>query len=150
MKPTDGDLQAILQSIWSAVLGMPLRPMAAAPAAPEGPELTGCVQLTGWWEGAVILACPAALMRQAAARMFGSEPEQISDADMQDALAELTNIAAGNLKSLAAGPCQASLPTLVDGYRYRLTVLDSHVKADLAFESEGHPVRLRLLEKNAA
>jgi CheY-specific phosphatase CheX len=152
MRARPEELKAIVENIWSSLLGLQVRPVAlpdpqaSAPWHEEG-ELTGCVHITGGWDGAVVLACPTSLVRKAAVAMFDQPESEIGAGDMQDALAELTNIAAGNIKSFCPAESHASLPTLVDGRCYRLIVVDSRAIAQLAFESEGATFELTVLEK---
>ena len=46
--------------------------------------------------------------------MFGSAPDVVTDAEVVDALGELTNMIGGNVKSLLPAPSQLSLPMVSD------------------------------------
>ena len=143
------ELRAIVHNIWRSLLGLEAQDLEQPRVREPGESgMTGCVHVTGDWEGSVVLACPMRLVQRAAAAMFDLPVPDVGAEEMQDAMAELTNIAAGNIKSLLGGNSQASLPTLVDGKDYRLIVLDSHPLVELAFESEATGFELRLFEKN--
>ncbi len=58
--------------------------------------MTGCIQISGAWQGAVILQCSEGFARNAASRMLCLEDEDITSADIQDSFAELTNMIGGN------------------------------------------------------
>jgi chemotaxis protein CheX len=147
MQVAETDICEVVAGIWSSVLGLDIRRGAEPAPSREGSGfLTGCVQITGLWEGAVTLDCSAALARRTAAIMFGLEPDAASIAEIHDALGELTNMTGGNIKTLLPGPCQLSLPAVVEGTDYRVIVPGSHVVTQLAFECQGEPVKVTLLK----
>jgi chemotaxis protein CheX len=49
-----------------------------------------------------------------AATMFDTQPEVVTDAEVVDALGELTNMIGGNIKSLLPAPSQLSLPMVAE------------------------------------
>lgn len=114
------EVTQLLENVWDSVLGLPLQPCAAEDSTRnDGAMLTGSVQITGEWQGAVILEFPVELARRAAARLFSQEPQAVASGDVHDALGELSNIIGGNIKALFPGPCYLSLPEVVDGIRPR-------------------------------
>jgi chemotaxis protein CheX len=108
------DVSAIVETVWTTVLDWPVQPAAAAAPA-GGPCVVGSVRLRGAWDGTVVVECPAELARRAAAVMFGVEPHAVSTEQARDALGELTNMVAGNLKALLPAPSSLSLPTVREG-----------------------------------
>ncbi len=112
MIPGAGALQSIVATIWSSTLGIDPAPLGAAPGASPGTEPSpgSRVYLTGAWRGCVELACPPALAVAFAAGMFHVPADAIGPAEVQDALGELTNMLAGNIKSLLPSPTFISLP----------------------------------------
>jgi chemotaxis protein CheX len=112
------------------------------------PFLTGCVSITGAWEGAVTLDCSAQLARKLAAVMMRQEPEQTSCDDIADALGELTNILGGNVKRLLPGPSRLTLPAVAEGRDYHLKVAGSQLLSEICFECEGEPMRVTLLQRD--
>jgi chemotaxis protein CheX len=48
----------------------------------------------------------------AAAAMFGLSAVELTDAEVTDAVGELTNIIGGNIKSLLPGPSRLSMPVV--------------------------------------
>lgn len=83
------------------------------------PTLVGCVHLAGATLGVVFIQCSIAFARRVAATMFDLALENLSDADIRDAVGELTNVAAGNLKGALPEPYLLSLPTVVEGDDFR-------------------------------
>jgi chemotaxis protein CheX len=145
----EDEICQITESIWGSVLGVEIRrcELAEIPAKQEH-TLAGCVQLTGAWEGAVALHCDVGLARQVAALMFSMDPGSASIEEVQDALGELVNMTGGNIKALLAEPCYLSLPTVVEGSNYTLRIPGSVLVSQVAFECQGHPFLVALLEKD--
>src|SRR5256885_4807470 len=111
MLVADQDLRQLTASIWETVVGLAISPDGATSAMNMDEDaLTGCVQIMGEWEGAVMLHCPAALLRQAAGRLFGIGPDDTTTEQLRDTLGELTNITGGNVKALLPGPSYLGLP----------------------------------------
>lgn len=144
----ENEICQVTESIWGSVLGVEVRRRALAeiPAKQEH-TLAGCVQLTGAWEGAVALHCAIGLARQVAALMFSMDPGSASIEEVQDALGELVNMTGGNIKALLAEPCYLSLPTVVEGNNYTLRIPGSVLVSQVAFECQGQPFLVTLLEK---
>jgi chemotaxis protein CheX len=139
----------ITQNIWESILGLQLdraRDVAQLSQASREKSLTGCVQLAGAWEGCVFLYCTSALAGEVAATMFGTNAEGLRNGDIEDALGELTNMVAGNLKIVLPRPCQLSLPAVVEGIDYRVIVPGTKIAGQVLFESNAQPFLVTVLE----
>lgn len=149
MEFAEQDIFQLVESIWSSVLGLEVRHNAGEVTL-EARErfLTGCVQITGDWEGAVVLHCSAELSRLVRSIMFEVEPEDGTADEAEDALGELTNMIAGNLKSLLPGICYLSLPIVVNGLDYRTIVPGSQLVSQVAFECQSQLFMVMLLERD--
>ncbi|MBI2406686.1 MAG: chemotaxis protein CheX [Gemmatimonadetes bacterium] len=84
-------------------------------AAEDTATYAGCVHLDTEPPGTVVLECDEALARLMAARMFDAAAETLTDADVCDAIGELANMAAGNLKAALPHAARLSLPTVTRG-----------------------------------
>src|SRR4029450_7757910 len=71
-------------------------------------HLSASVQISGGWEGTVLVSCPEALAQRVAGVMF--DTESASDDEIRDALGEVANMTAGNVKALVESYCRLSLP----------------------------------------
>jgi len=109
--------------------------------------MIGCIQITGDWEGAVTLYCPEALVRRATASMFSMPSEEVSLEEMRDTLGELTNMTAGNIKSLLPANCYISLPSVAEGVEYRLTVPGGKIVMQEGFECAGQPLIVAIIAR---
>lgn len=117
---TSDDLVAITQNIVETVLHATLHLGEPAPAVQYA--LSGCIQLAGAWQGAVILDCSDEFAAQAAAAMFGLSPNAVEPQDKIDTVAELVNMLGGNIKSILPGPSFLALPTVTAGEDYKIEV----------------------------
>lgn len=147
MQFLEAEIRQVAETVWESVLGVNLVPRASVPPAPDR-VVSGCVQFTGAWEGAVTIECSAEFARQAAATMFGVEVGTASVADTQDAIGELTNMTGGNVKALLPEPCRLSLPTVVEGTDYTTRVPGGELLTTVAFDCQGSPLVVRLLRKH--
>lgn len=94
--------------------------------SPGAHTMVGCVQITGTWCGAVLVQCSPEFAAKAARIIFASEGTGGED-DERDALGELTNMIAGNLKALLPSPSFLALPTVSEGIDHVLEVLGSRM-----------------------
>lgn len=134
------------QSIWRTVVGLPLA-VAEEPWAPGEPTVTCFVQVEGAWEGAVVLRCSEAMAGLLAAAMFDGpgppEPDEVVDA-----MGEITNIMAGNIKALLPQPCRITLPIVALGSDYRVQVLRTTPVAEAAFTYLGDTLVVTVLKQS--
>lgn len=142
------EIMQIIQTIWSSVLSLQCERSVEPPAVAPG-SVAACVQITGAWKGAVVLACSEGFASKAAAIMFSMPDENATLTDKQDAVAELSNMIGGNLKGLLSGGegCQLSLPAVVAGADYNARVPGSRVMQSIGLRSAGHDITVAILEK---
>jgi chemotaxis protein CheX len=81
--------------------------------------------------------------------MFGLEGDSVAKEDMKDSLGELVNMVGGGVKSLLPETCVLSLPTVVEGDDFTISIPGASLVQQAAFQSQGEPVLVTLLEKNA-
>jgi CheY-specific phosphatase CheX len=65
-------------------------------------------------------------------------------AEVRDAIGEVTNIVAGNLRTAMPEGAHMSLPTVVDGVGFSFEIIDAKLQVDLAFEFQGEAFRLSI------
>jgi hypothetical protein len=105
------EIERVVGFVWETLAGCRVERIAGD-LAEHGPggRLAAVIPLEGGATGRLALECPLALARRAASAMFGEPAHEIDLDKVQDALAELTNVVAGNLKALLAEPCRLGLP----------------------------------------
>ncbi|MBX3376603.1 MAG: chemotaxis protein CheX [Phycisphaeraceae bacterium] len=141
------DIRTLAETVWEVTLAVPLTVDTSGQSSARGRSTVGSIQITGAWNGAVLLDCSTEVARKAAAAMFSSWPDSVSMQDMQDAVAELVNIMGGNLKSLLPEKCYLSLPSVVEGGDYSARVPGSRVVNREEFSCDGHRVTITILER---
>jgi len=139
------DLARIVQDIFETMLSMEVSEEAVA-GWPATPVVTASVQLAGFWNGVLLLQCHLATACEYASVMQGVErPRAVTD-DVKDAIGELINMVAGNLKGTLEGSTRLSLPVVVEGADYRVHVLRGHTVARLGFSTPAGPVYVSVVE----
>jgi chemotaxis protein CheX len=140
-----------VKNIWSMLLDMEItrseQAISSLKSTADGATITSCIQLTGAWEGSILLFCTRQLAEKVASIMFDVSKEDLSSDDIEDAMGELGNITAGNLKMLFSDHCDISLPTVAEGGDYRFMIPGSMVASKLLLECENEPLQVTLLEK---
>jgi hypothetical protein len=127
MQDLELELHTVMEEVLLSLLGEELDPSppqaawggsppqaasgGSPPQAASGPRLTCTVRIHGGWNGQVIVQASLGLADLAARRMFGKEHRASSSRqDAQDALREIANIVAGNLKPLFGQSNNLGLP----------------------------------------
>ena len=146
------ELTEITERVWASLVEAPLLPRQPGQPGPvPGTRtFTGCVQITGAWEGAVTVHCSEALARRLTAAMFMVDPGDTTSEEVSDALGELANMVGGNVKALLPEPCRISLPAVADGMDYRLSVPGARPLTAVTWTCLGDPLMVRLLERRTA
>jgi chemotaxis protein CheX len=111
--PTSEDLLDIAEQVWSAYLDPEgVNPLIPVPPAPRRPvdDVSAVVRVSGAWSGHVVIGFSSVGSRWAAAALLGIDVDEISPADVTDAVGELANVIGGNVKSLLPEPSALSLP----------------------------------------
>jgi chemotaxis protein CheX len=117
------DIAEITRDVWSSFLSLELDIAPGDPTkALPGASFTGCVHVSGEWNGSIFLQASSAHAVAAAEAMFAADPGSLSDDEICDALGELTNMVGGNIKSLLPAPSKLSIPTVAQGEAYTVRV----------------------------
>jgi chemotaxis protein CheX len=140
------DINDLVGDIWGSVLGIPTTP-ASSDVRLDEPRLTGFVHIHGDWEGTVTVDVPVGLAQQGAATMFGMELEELTTDEVDDALGEITNMTGGGIKSMIAGQCKLSLPTVVQGKSFTVNVRGTEEIHELIYEAGGSWLVVRVLAR---
>jgi chemotaxis protein CheX len=140
-------IEDAVESVWSTMLGLEVAPGKEMALERVDPDfLTGCIQISGAWQGAVIVDCSVGLARQIAAIMFGVEVYETMPDQVSDALGELTNIISGNIKSFLPEPSHLSLPAVAEGSDCYFRVIGTRITQRLSFTCNGHPFQVTIAE----
>lgn len=141
MQFLEEEILEITETTWSAMLGLDIQPNTTCAAPADGEDiLIGQASISGGWNGQVRIHGTAALARSAASKIFAIDTGAVQAQDQIDAIYELTNIIAGNVKSLLPEPCQLSLPTVESGAEWEPSVTGADRVSEIAFQCEGQPL----------
>jgi chemotaxis protein CheX len=114
-------IEQIVENVFETMMGMDVE-RAELPWPPKAEVLTASISLTGAWKGAVLLECGLQEAFLFASRMIGiDQPAELND-DVRDALGEIANMVGGNLKSILPGGVELSLPSVISGAAYRVSI----------------------------
>lgn len=147
MQFDESTLAQLANDIWGSMLGIELADGNGAMASLGADRtLTGCVQITGDWAGAVTLRCPTSLARSFASIMFDCDPDSLTADEVLDALGELTNMTGGSVKGLVTGTCQLGIPAVAEGREYALVIPRGRRVATVGLEHDGEPLEIVVYE----
>ena len=145
MFASDEQIVAITQDVWSSFTGTAIGSASEEVALDAGDVTVGRVAVTtGPWQGCVLLACPTELARNAASAMFDLPAEQLTDDEVADALGELTNMIAGNIKSLLPGPSRLSMPAVMVNASSTVRMPHAVVVNTVSFACAGLPLTVSI------
>jgi len=141
MQFLEEEILEITESTWNALLGLDIQPSASTQFSSEREGLfKGHVDITGAWEGSVIICGTDGLARSAAAQIFSLGCNAVQEQDQIDAMYEFANIIAGNIKSLLPEPCQLALPQVERCSQGISALPGAHQVSGLHFECQGQPL----------
>jgi chemotaxis protein CheX len=121
MQITEDQIVIVTKDVWNTVLSLEIKTIKNVDAGKDQKRVASFIQIMGNWEGSIILDCTQHLSKLFASKMFGMPLDEIRDEEIMDALGELINIVAGNLRAFLPQPCQLSLPAVIDGWDYTLS-----------------------------
>lgn len=132
MEPSLDDVAALTTQICAAVLGVPPEHLPGSPV-PARTQVMACVQISGGWQGAVVITCTRSVAEAIAASMFAMDPGTTSAAELDDAMGEMANMIGGNIKGRLPGPSQLSLPTVAEGRDFSAAFPGAHPAVEVLF-----------------
>ena len=142
------DLSSVAQTIWAAMLGLELHPIRDPGGHhPDERVVTGVVQITGEWAGAVSVRTSERFAITAAATLFAMDANDVTTEEISDTIGELANVVGGNVKSALLGELQLSLPAVTSGRDYQIAISGTEVRDLLSFDCEGELVVVALHQR---
>ncbi|MCC7195102.1 MAG: chemotaxis protein CheX [Gemmatimonadaceae bacterium] len=147
------DLQSAITptiaDIWESVLGLAVAQVDDA-VEPGFAAVAGCVHLTSDPPAAIVIECDEPFARLIASRMFGAPEDSLADADVYDAIGEMANMAAGNLKAALAISANVSLPIVTHGTGIATRLPNGNCAAQQGFRCGEAKFTVRVLEGPAS
>ena len=146
MIPEETQIRSVVHSVWSTQLGLDIQDSDGSGRFPSSATLTAAIHISGGFRGGIRLECSRSLIRRAASIMFNLREDKLSEDDERDVIGELANVIAGNIKALMHGSNSISLPTIIDGSDYRVSMLDVKSCGDFAFVLDGESLMVTIFE----
>ena len=143
-----GLLEPIVKEVFDTMVNCPIAP--APYAAIEGARVTAFVGIGGQKKYTVLLECAEPLACKAAGTMLMDNFPAWSDG-VQDALSEITNMIAGNVKSKLPEHLglSLSLPTVVRGSSYECSTPKMKILQEAGFSCDGAPLTVKIVEEES-
>ncbi len=136
------EILSITENVFTTMIGCPVELGADSEALAEQSPVTGCVQISGQWTGAVLVQTTGKLASYAASQMFAISEAEVEKGECQDTMAELANMIGGNIKSLVPGPSNLSLPTVTIGKEFDIRIFGTKVESVVPMRCNGQQLRV--------
>lgn len=150
---THEDLVAIVRAatdeVFSTMLGIMPEHGAAyqdTTAAMSSNGVVSLIGLAGSWVGTGSMSCSVGLACNIAARLMMSEYQSVTD-DVMDAIAEITNMIIGNVKTALEehlGPMGLSIPTVIHGRNFSSRTIGTQEWSIASFSVDGDMFEVQL------
>jgi chemotaxis protein CheX len=141
----DQDVAETVQTVWATLFTFPLT-QSGDSATRSDHGVTALVQLEGAWQGAVMLQCSTALAARLTGIMFDTKETPVRD-DVRDALGELANMVAGNIKAVLTQPSSLGLPVVAFGNDYEVRIVGAEAVAQVGFTCQYGPLLVSLMRR---
>lgn len=138
-------LERIVKSVFVTMLDLAVS-TSEITRKPTVSRLTSFVQMTGDWNGAVLLECSPRQACLFAGRILSMDPPDTVDDDVRDTLGELANVIGGNLKCGMSAGVRLSMPTVMEGSDYDLRMCGSQIQERLTFQCSEGPFWVTILK----
>jgi chemotaxis protein CheX len=142
----DDDIDETVRTIWDTMFDLPLVRIDPL-KCPAAPAVTGVVVLDGDFEGAVEVGYGRGLALRITQAMFACDDEPSAD-DISDALGEMSNMIAGNLKTSLPGHNSIGLPIMAFGTDYELSIPRSRQVGLVTYLSDGECLRVSMMQQD--
>lgn len=135
----------VVSDVFSTMLGIGAK-RAAEPADEMTFPVAGAVYFTGGFMGAAVIELGYELAFQATAALMGVPKPDAVDSDVRDSIGELANMIAGNLKAILPSDSTLSMPSVVEGNDFALSVIGGNTSSRLLFDSLHGPIAVTLVQ----
>ena len=147
MIPSQENIIEIAQYVLSTMVQMETSPIELREQ--ETPQqITGCVQISGEWHGAVVLQTTHRFASQAASVMLDQPESSLTEEDLRDTLAEITNMIGGNIKSQVPGPSFLSIPSVTSGTDFDFRLKGASTLSSISLDCHNEPLRISLCQRD--
>ncbi len=139
------EVAQIVQLVFETMLNLNAEPLEQT-WSPRPDSVTSAIYFAGEWKGAVLLECTVEQAICFTARLMPIPPPDSMNDDVRDAMGELINMLAGNLKSVVPHGVGISMPSVVEGQNYSLRVCGHNSSDRIAFLTPAGLIWVMLVE----
>ncbi len=149
-------IEAAYQAQIAEVVGTLFRTMLETEIAPadvpqaSGEMVTALVSFGGNWKGAFELECESTSALNFARRFLQCDDIAEFNEEVRDAVGELANVVAGNLKQILPLGTTLGAPSIVEGKDYKVRVCREHVIGSTGFSTDVGFLTVRLIGESKA
>ena len=136
----------VVREVFATMLGTEAASVESSEVRELSHPVVGAVYFAGSWKGAVLLECERPLSFALTAQLMSIEQPESVDDDVRDAMGEIANMIAGNLKSSLPAETHLSMPSVVEGSQFTLRVCGGNESMRMDFDSSRGPFSLTLVE----
>jgi hypothetical protein len=142
MQVDERQLFEVSRDVWSSLLGLQVRSVAGSGKKATERIWSSRINVSGDWQGAIVVECPESIGRHAAAMLYEADGEQTPEDEIRDAISEVASRVGDRVRSLLPEDARLSRPaTTPDGIDR--TAGESF--RELRLDCEGRIVRIALL-----
>ncbi|MFK7821647.1 MAG: chemotaxis protein CheX [Planctomycetaceae bacterium] len=135
------DIKQMTEDLFCSMLSMSLSDTETSANVSVDNSLQAAIRIDGEWAAQMTVLATRELAEQIACAMFGGEPGDLEEQDVQDALGEVVNIIGGNAKGIVDKDCGLSLPCVGPAMELEPGGLR------VSFACEGQPFEVCLTEQ---
>jgi chemotaxis protein CheX len=146
MTVCSSDILTITQNVLETMVNMGVCEGEVAEACSQEERMTGCVQISGTWRGAVVIQTTEGFVRHAAREMLDKAESDLTPEDLEDSLAEITNMIGGNIKSQVPSPSYLSLPSVTTGHDFNFRLTGAEIVSQMPMNSHNQPLNVLICE----
>ena len=145
---TTDDIVTITQTILTTMLELDAYPSEQPATTDRTDRVTGCIQISGEWQGAVVIQCSEHLATVFACRLFETSEAEVTESDLRDAFAEMTNMIGGNIKGQVPCPSFLSIPSVTTGQDFDFHLAGVVAIRDVSLDCNGESLRIMICEED--
>jgi CheY-specific phosphatase CheX len=138
------EIHEAAERLWQSMFEQSLEYLSEEGETEDPRFLTGCIQVTGAWEGAVVLRSSFKFARIIAELMLGLE--EADDEEVCHAMGELTNLTSGALQALLPAPSELTPPSVIEGKDYKLILPGHSIVNETHCRFRSEPLTILLFE----
>ncbi|MCA9038310.1 MAG: chemotaxis protein CheX [Planctomycetaceae bacterium] len=138
-------LQQVVNDVCSGMLGLEMEPSDSM-NCDDTDALSAVIRISGGWDSLVQVLTPRRTAVAIASTMFDMGEDQLTEAEIRDAVGEIVNMVGGNLKGIVE--CESSLSLPCVGESVGAAPFDSSFSGlTVSSRCQGDPMIVRLLDR---